>query len=92
MRTAFSAEPESAPCTLTQAPSPRPGNSAVVSQPARGPGQPGRPGTSCPAIVLIDNYDSFTYNLAHMLLRAGCQVDVVRNDEVSAAGRRRAPT
>lgn len=37
------------------------------------------------ALLLIDNYDSFTYNLAHMLLRAGCQVDVVRNDEVSAA-------
>lgn len=85
IRTALAAEPESAPCTLTQAPSPRPSNSAAVSQPARGPGQPGRPGTSCPAIVLIDNYDSFTYNLAHMLLRAGCQVDVVRNDEVSAA-------
>ena len=34
--------------------------------------------------LIIDNYDSFTYNLAHMLLRAGCRVDVVRNDEVSA--------
>ena len=34
--------------------------------------------------VLIDNYDSFTYNLAHMLTASGCRVEVVRNDEVSA--------
>jgi anthranilate synthase/aminodeoxychorismate synthase-like glutamine amidotransferase len=34
--------------------------------------------------VVVDNYDSFTYNLAHLLLGNGCQVDVVRNDEVSA--------
>ena len=42
---------------------------------------------TCPAIVLIDNYDSFTYNLAHLLLRTGCHVEVVRNDEVSARHR-----
>ena len=92
MRTAFSAEPGSAPCTLTQAPSPL--ARQVRGRLASGPraGTAARPRTSCPAIVLIDNYDSFTYNLAHMLLRAGCQVDVVRNDEVSARGRRRAPT
>ena len=35
-------------------------------------------------IVLIDNYDSFTYNLAHLLLRQRCQVEVVRNDEICA--------
>jgi anthranilate synthase/aminodeoxychorismate synthase-like glutamine amidotransferase len=34
--------------------------------------------------VLIDNYDSFTYNLAHILLTGGCHVEVVRNDQVSA--------
>jgi anthranilate synthase component 2 len=33
---------------------------------------------------VIDNYDSFTYNLAHLLLGSGCQVEVVRNDEVTA--------
>jgi para-aminobenzoate synthetase / 4-amino-4-deoxychorismate lyase len=38
-----------------------------------------------PVIVLVDNYDSFTYNLAHLLLRRGGHVEVVRNDEVSAA-------
>ena len=41
-------------------------------------------GTAKPAIVLIDNYDSFTYNLAHMLLTGGCHVEIVRNDQVSA--------
>jgi aminodeoxychorismate synthase component I len=37
-----------------------------------------------PVIVLIDNYDSFTYNVAHLLLSNGCQLEIVRNDEVSA--------
>lgn len=31
-------------------------------------------------IVIIDNYDSFTYNLSHQLKALGAQVDVVRND------------
>ncbi len=31
-------------------------------------------------IVIIDNYDSFTYNLNHQLKALGAQVDVVRND------------
>jgi anthranilate synthase/aminodeoxychorismate synthase-like glutamine amidotransferase len=35
-------------------------------------------------ILLIDNYDSFTYNLAHLLLEAGADVLVRRNDEISA--------
>ena len=34
--------------------------------------------------MLIDNYDSFTYNLAHMLLTGGCHVEIVRNDQASA--------
>ena len=45
----------------------------------------GRPAGVSPVIVLIDNYDSFTYNLAHLLLAAGRQVEVIRNDEASAA-------
>lgn len=32
-------------------------------------------------IVIIDNYDSFTYNLAHLVREIGAQVDVVRNDQ-----------
>ena len=31
-------------------------------------------------ILLIDNYDSFTYNLAHLFGALGCEVKVVRND------------
>ena len=36
-------------------------------------------------ILLIDNYDSFTYNLFHFLSELGAEVRVVRNDEVSVA-------
>lgn len=32
-------------------------------------------------IVLIDNYDSFTYNLVHYLEAVHCNVTVYRNDE-----------
>lgn len=32
-------------------------------------------------IVIIDNYDSFTYNLSHLLKEQGAEVDVVRNDK-----------
>ena len=38
-----------------------------------------------PLVVLIDNYDSFTWNLAHLLCTGGARVEVVRNDEVTAA-------
>ena len=31
--------------------------------------------------VIIDNYDSFTYNLAHLLKELGAEVTVVRNDK-----------
>lgn len=35
-------------------------------------------------ILLIDNYDSFTYNLYHYITQAGCaDVQVVRNDKIS---------
>lgn len=34
-------------------------------------------------IVLIDNYDSFTYNLAHYLGMCGAEVTIYRNDEHS---------
>jgi len=37
-------------------------------------------------ILLIDNYDSFTYNLHHALEREGAVVDVHRNDRVVPAG------
>lgn len=30
--------------------------------------------------IIIDNYDSFTYNLSHLIKEIGSDVDVVRND------------
>ena len=33
-------------------------------------------------ILLIDNYDSFTYNLFHYISKLKCKVDVVRNDKI----------
>ena len=36
-------------------------------------------------IVLIDNYDSFTYNLVHYLADLGAEVEVKRNDAISAS-------
>ena len=36
-------------------------------------------------LLLIDNYDSFTYNLFHYLGELGAEVRVVRNDELTAA-------
>src|SRR5579862_6970809 len=34
-------------------------------------------------VLLIDNYDSFTWNLAHRLGELGASVKVVRNDAVT---------
>lgn len=34
-------------------------------------------------ILMIDNYDSFTYNLVHYIEEYGAKVNVVRNDEIS---------
>jgi anthranilate synthase/aminodeoxychorismate synthase-like glutamine amidotransferase len=44
----------------------------------------GSSGTPAAArLLLVDNYDSFTYNLAHLLCEAGADVDVRRHDAVS---------
>ena len=34
-------------------------------------------------VVIIDNYDSFTYNLSHLVKRLGANVTVYRNDQFS---------
>ncbi len=34
-------------------------------------------------ILVIDNYDSFTWNLVHYMLELGAEVEVVRNDALS---------
>ncbi|HUQ14360.1 MAG TPA: aminodeoxychorismate/anthranilate synthase component II [Novosphingobium sp.] len=36
-------------------------------------------------ILVLDNYDSFTWNLVHYLMEMGAEVEVVRNDALSAA-------
>ena len=35
-------------------------------------------------ILVIDNYDSFTWNLVHYIMELGARVEVVRNDAISA--------
>jgi anthranilate synthase component II len=35
-------------------------------------------------LILIDNYDSFTYNLVHYLGELGSACEVIRNDKISA--------
>ena len=66
-------------------PPPPPGAARPAARPGRilPAGQARRTG---PVIVLVDNYDSFSYNLAHLLLSHGAQVEVVRNDEVTPDG------
>jgi len=36
-----------------------------------------------PHLLLIDNYDSFTYNLVQAFLVLGARVDVLRNDQIT---------
>ena len=39
-----------------------------------------------PKLLLIDNYDSFTYNLVQAFMVLGADVQVYRNDEISVEG------
>lgn len=41
--------------------------------------------TAKPSILVIDNYDSFTFNLVHYLVELGAEVRVERNDALTAA-------
>jgi len=34
-------------------------------------------------VLMIDNYDSFTYNLVHIVKKLGYEIDVFRNDKIS---------
>tara|TARA_A100001391_G_scaffold53249_3_gene32503 strand:+ start:36428 stop:37039 length:612 start_codon:yes stop_codon:yes gene_type:complete len=40
---------------------------------------------SQPDILVVDNYDSFTFNLVHYVMELGAKVEVVRNDALTAA-------
>ena len=37
------------------------------------------------SILVVDNYDSFTFNLVHYLMELGAEVETVRNDELTAS-------
>jgi len=43
------------------------------------------PGAAHPRVLLIDNYDSFTYNLVQAFLVLGAEVEVRRNDLINVA-------
>ena len=43
-----------------------------------------KPATARAMILVVDNYDSFTWNLVHYLMELGAEVEVVRNDALSA--------
>lgn len=47
------------------------------------------PSSATVMILVIDNYDSFTYNLVHLLARNDVRVEVVRNDAHSVEELRR---
>lgn len=34
-------------------------------------------------ILLLDNYDSFTFNLVHIVKELGYEIDVIRNDKIA---------
>jgi len=36
-------------------------------------------------VLLVDFYDSFTYNIQHYLVNIGCKVDVIREDELDVS-------
>ncbi len=78
---ALAARAPDAPAAPAAGAAPRPAQAGAPG-PARRAG--GRPAAGAPH----DNYDSFTWNLAHLLDIAGARVEVVRNDEVTAAGDR----
>jgi para-aminobenzoate synthetase component II len=40
---------------------------------------------AAPSILVVDNYDSFVYNLVQYMAELGADVTVLRNDEVTAA-------
>jgi anthranilate synthase component 2 len=36
-------------------------------------------------ILILDNYDSFTYNLVHLIASTGCDYEVWRNDKITVS-------
>ena len=58
---------------------------APWSAAARMVASPGAWSMAARMILVIDNYDSFTWNLVHYLMELGAETRVVRNDALSAA-------
>ncbi|CAI0459315.1 unnamed protein product [Linum tenue] len=56
--------------------------SVAVPKAASSFGDSRRKGTKSP-VVVIDNYDSFTYNLCQYMGELGCEFEVYRNDELT---------
>ncbi len=61
---------------------PRPPYAGTIAGESRAASLPG-PEAESDMILLIDNYDSFTYNLYQYLCELGADVEVVRNDQAT---------
>src|SRR2546422_11764246 len=57
-----------------------------VRQQGAGTDRRHRAGGGAGVIVVVDNYDSFTYNLVQYLLELGAEVEVYRNDRITVDG------
>ena len=56
-----------------------------LPHPPAGHTRPGRHNDPVVRILVVDNYDSFVFNLVQYLAQLGAEVDVRRNDEVTPA-------
>ena len=84
-------DPDDRPPRRRRAPPGRRGDRRRLRPARRARGVPAEAGSprdrdyACRAmILLVDNYDSFTYNLVHLFEELGAEVVVRRNDEVDA--------
>src|SRR6476661_2942805 len=59
------------------------GSSSAAARPSKGSMIPPREPFSRPNILIVDNYDSFTWNLVHYLRELGAAVEVARNDGIT---------
>ena len=59
---------------------------AGIRRDAAGRAEPDEPVEAAPMILVVDNYDSFTFNLVQALQAAGADVQVLRNDAIDRAG------
>src|SRR6218665_1455077 len=74
------------PCQNMNSANAKPRPARCAPRRAKPSGWPAKPvsGSERHMILVIDNYDSFTWNLVHYLMELGVEVEVVRNDALSA--------